>query len=793
MAKAARKKDQQLEFGDAPPRKTRGAPSGGGGGGEPLPAPLHEEARRRYLNYARSVITARALPDVRDGLKPVQRRILYGMYNDLRLTSDAKYQKCAQVVGHIMGRYHPHGDTAIYDALVRMAQDFSLRHPLVDGHGNFGSLDGDSAAAYRYTECRLTPVASELLTELSKQTVDFRPNYDGTRSEPIVIPARVPQLLMNGTTGIAVGMATNVPPHNLAELADALIDLSKDGKLETKDLLKHIKGPDFPTGGLVLNSRAELREIYETGQGGVRMRGEWKVEDLPRGGKQIVITSIPYTVNKSSLVAKLGEIVRERKLAHLVDVRDESTKDVRIVLEIKRDSDPELVMAYVFKNTQLQTNFNVNMTCLVPTENPEVGTPQRLGLKEILRYFLDFRFEVVTKRFEFDLAEVQKRLHILQGFEKVYDALDEMIKIIRKSDGKEDAAAKLMKRFELDEIQTDAILDMRLYKLARLEILVVQKEAKEKRAEQKELKALLASDKARWGVVRDEIKEIASQYADERRTKIGGGRGDEVADSEEAFIADEDAHVVITRDGWVKRVREMKDPASTRLREGDEVLAVLAGSLKSNLVLFSNFGAAYVTRFNDVPASTGYGDPVQKLFKFDDQERVVGGLSLDPRVPRPEKLVSVSKRGYGLRFPLAPHTELSTRAGRRYAKPGKDDELIGVAPAEDRDLLAVVTQSSRALVCKVKEINELAGPGRGVTVIKVPAGDQVIAFLCTTDKEQRIALESVKGEKKLSIGVKTYELAAGGGKGREMVKKDKVKVAQKQIAFVPLPEPKEVK
>src|SRR2546421_319764 len=447
------------------------------------------------------------------------------MYNDLRLTSAAKYQKCAQVVGHIMGRYHPHGDTAIYDALVRMAQDFSLRHPLVDGHGNFGSLDGDSAAAYRYTECRLTPVASELLTELSKETVGFRTNYDGTRTEPIVIPARVPQLLMNGTTGIAVGMATNVPPHNLAELADALIELSKDGSLETKDLLKHIKGPDFPTGGLVLNSRAELREIYETGQGGVRMRGEWKVQDLPRGGKQVVITSIPYTVNKSSLVAKLGEIVRERKLAHLVDVRDESTKDVRIVLEIKRDSDPELVMAYVFKNTELQTNFNVNMTCLVPTENPEVGTPQRLGLKEILRYFLDFRFQVVTRRFEFDLAEVQKRLHILQGFEKVYDALDEMIRIIRKSDGKEDAAAKLMKRFEIDEVQTDAILDMRIYKLARLEILVVQKEAKEKRAEAKELKTLLASDRQRWGVVREEIKEIASQYGDKRRTRIGGFDG----------------------------------------------------------------------------------------------------------------------------------------------------------------------------------------------------------------------------------------------------------------------------
>ncbi|MFL5309019.1 MAG: DNA topoisomerase (ATP-hydrolyzing) subunit A, partial [Myxococcales bacterium] len=705
MKRAAARKAQQEELdfsgGDKPPpRRRRGAPQGGGGGGDGVPAALHEEARRRYLNYALSVITSRALPDVRDGLKPVQRRIVFGMYNDHRLTHEAKYQKCAKVVGTIMGQYHPHGDVAIYDALVRMAQDFSLRYPLVDGHGNFGSLDGDAAAAMRYTECRLAPLASELLSELGKRTIDYRPTYDGTMFEPIVVPARLPQLLMNGTTGIAVGMATNIPPHNVQELCDALVELIAHPKQETKDLLKFIKGPDFPTGGQVLNSRAELRQIYETGQGSLRVRGEWKLEELPRGGQQIVVTSIPYAVNKSSLVAKFGDLVRERKLPPLVDVRDESTKDVRIVLELKRDADADLVMAYLYKHTSLQTNFNVNMTCLVPSQNPEVGTPQRLGLKDILRYFLDFRFQVVTRRFQFDLQEVQKRLHILEGFEKVYDALDEMIKIIRKSDGKEDAAAKLMKRFELDEIQTDAILDMRLYKLARLEILVVQKEAKEKRAEQKELKALLASDKARWGVVKQEIQEIAAQYKDERRTRIGGGR-EEVEYTEEAFIADEDAHVVITRDGWVKRVREMKDPATTRLREGDEVLAVLAGSLKSSLILFSNFGTAYVTRFNDVPASTGYGDPVQKLFKFDDQERVVGGLSLDPRLPRPEKLVGVSKRGYGLRFPLAPHTELSTRAGRRYARPGKDDELIGVAPAEDRDLLAVVTQSSHALVCKV--------------------------------------------------------------------------------------------
>ncbi|HZA15169.1 MAG TPA: DNA gyrase subunit A, partial [Myxococcaceae bacterium] len=444
VEKSAGRKKARGGGGGADGGGTAGSGSGGDGGS---PAALAEEARRRYLNYALSVITSRALPDVRDGLKPVQRRILFGMYNDMGLTPDAKYQKCAQVVGLVMGRYHPHGDMAVYETLVRMAQDFSLRYPLVDGHGNFGSLDGDAAAAYRYTECRLAPIASELLDEIKLRTVDFRPTFDGTRFEPIVVPARIPQLLVNGTTGIAVGMATNIPPHNLVEVVDAAIALIADSELQTKDLLKHVKAPDFPTGGQILNSKKELREIYETGQGAVRCRGEYEVEELKRGGQQIVITSIPYAVNKSSLVMKIGDLVRERKLPPLVDVRDESTKDVRIVLEIKRDASADLVMTYLYRHTPLQTNFNVNLTCLVPTANAEVGAPQRVDLKSMLQHFLEFRFRVVTRRFEFQLEQVKARLHILEGFEKVYDALDEMIKIIRKSEGKEDAAKKLISRF----------------------------------------------------------------------------------------------------------------------------------------------------------------------------------------------------------------------------------------------------------------------------------------------------------------------------------------------------------
>ena len=422
------------------------------------------------------MITSRALPDVRDGLKPVQRRILFTMWQQ-NLTADAKHRKCAKVVGDVMGNYHPHGDSAIYETLVRMAQSFSLRYPLVDGSGNFGSLDGDGAAAMRYTECRLARLADEVLQEIEQETVPFRPSYDGTKTEPIVLPSRVPNLLINGSTGIAVGMATNIPPHNLNEICTALIKLLDNPDLTTLQLCRWVKGPDFPTGGHILNSPDELKEIYRTGSGSIRLRSTWEAGPASRSGKKLYITSIPYAVNKSQLVEQIGDVVLSRKMPHLIDVRDVSTDDVRIELELKAGADDNLVMAYLFKNTSLQTTFAVNMTCLVPTENPEVGRPERLDLKQMLWHFLHFRLEVVTSRLEHELAQLQKRIHILEGFEKVFDALDEIIKIIRKSDGKADSAEKIMKRFSLDAEQTDAILELKLYRLARLEILVIQTRA----------------------------------------------------------------------------------------------------------------------------------------------------------------------------------------------------------------------------------------------------------------------------------------------------------------------------
>src|ERR671914_2372129 len=518
MAKRKSRKDPSLfDLADVSESTAPPPPSG------PEGVPLHEAAQSRYLNYALSVITSRALPDVRDGLKPVQRRILYTMWQQ-NLTADAKHRKCAKVVRDVMGSFHPHGDAAIYETLVRMAQPFSLRYPLVDGSGNFCSLDGDPAAAMRYTECRLARLADEMLSEIDQRTVHFRPNYDGTKTEPVVLPARLPNLLINGATGIAVGMATNIPPHNLGEVCTALVKLLENDELGNAQLSRYIKGPDFPTGGQILNAPEEIKAIYKTGSGSIRLRGTWDIGSETRSTKTIHIDSIPYAIDKSQLVAQIGEVIEKRKLPQLVDVKDISTEDVRIALEMKRDADEKMVMAYLYKHTAMQITFPVNLTCLIPTENPEVGRPERLDLKSILWHFLHFRLEVVTARLEHELEALKKRIHILEGFEKVFDALDEIIRIIRKSEGKADAADKIMKRFALDAEQTDAILELKLYRLARLEILVIQNELAEKRKRARQISALLKDEDSRWKLVRTELEEVQRAYGDgkidRRRTQI---------------------------------------------------------------------------------------------------------------------------------------------------------------------------------------------------------------------------------------------------------------------------------
>ncbi len=773
MAKKPRESDPSLfDLEDnTPPPPT---------GGSSDAVPLHEAAQSRYLNYALSVITSRALPDVRDGLKPVQRRILFTMWQQ-NLTADTKHRKCAKVVGDVMGSYHPHGDAALYETLVRMAQPFSLRYPLIDGSGNFGSLDGDSAAAMRYTECRLARIADEMLSEIDQHTVPFRPNYDGTKTEPVVLPARLPNLLINGTTGIAVGMATNVPPHNLGEICTALIKLLDNPDLSSTQLCRYVKGPDFPTGGQILNSVDELKEIYRTGSGTVRLRATWDEGPETRSTQTIYIESIPYSVNKAALVERIAEVVLSRKLPPLLDVKDVSTDDVRIALELKRDADPKMVMAYLFKNTPLQTNVIVNLTCLIPTENAEVGRPERLDLKSILWHFLHFRLEVVTNRLEHELEALKKRMHVLEGFEKVFDALDEIIKIIRKSDGKADAASKIMKRFELDDEQTDAILELKLYRLARLEILVIQNELADKRKRARQISGLLKDEDGRWKVVRDEIGEIQTNYAknDKRRTLIESE--EEVSFTADDFIIEEDNVVIVSRDGWVKRQKEVRDLSTTRLREGDSVLAVLPGSTRASVVFFSNFGAAYTSRIIDVPASTGYGEPVQKLFKLRDGERVIAAMSLDPRVsgeltPTKEGAVpkvhaiAVTSDGYSLRFGLDGFVEPSTRAGRRYARPSDGVEVLGVAKVSGDEIIIAATEQARAILCRADEVNYLSGPGKGVILIKLSDEDKVLGFIASTGDRAFRRVETTRGAEQ-TLSTTKYDVTGRGGKGRELLQR----------------------
>ena len=750
------------------------------GGGEPEAVSLHEAAQTRYLNYALSVITSRALPDVRDGLKPVQRRILYTMWQQ-NLTADTKHRKCAKVVGDVMGNYHPHGDNALYETLVRMAQPFSLRYPLVDGSGNFGSLDGDPAAAMRYTECRLARISDELLTEIDESTVPFRPNYDGTKTEPVVLPSRIPNLLVNGATGIAVGMATNIPPHNLSEICTALVKLLDNPDLSSVQLCRYVKGPDFPTGGQMLNSPEELKQIYKTGSGAIRLRATWEEGPVTRAGKTIYITSIPYTVDKSALVQRIGDIAAGRNLPPLIDVKDVSTDDVRIALELKKDADEKMVMAYLFKHTPLQTSFVVNLTCLIPTENPEIGRPERLDLHAILWHFLHFRLDVVTRRLEHELAAIKKRMHILEGFEKIFDALDEILKIVRKSEGKADAAQQIMKRFALDPEQTDAILELKIYRLARLEILIIRKELEDKRRRARQINTLLKDEEGRWGVVKIEIEEIQKKYGDARRTSISSDAG-EAEYTAEDFIVEEDNVILVSRDGWVKRQKEVKDVSTTRLREGDAVLAVLPGSTRATAVFFSNFGVAYSARFADIPASTGYGEPIQRFFKLKDGERIVAALSLDPRVIGtitakkegdipPVHAVAASSDGYSMRFGLEPFVEPSTRAGRRYARAADGAEIVGAAKATGSEVLIAATRQARAILCQAEEVNYLSGPGRGVILLKLDSKtDRVLGFIASTGDRDLITVETSRGAEQ-TISTAKYEVTGRGGKGRELMQR----------------------
>ncbi|MGC1455085.1 MAG: DNA topoisomerase IV subunit A, partial [Nitrospirota bacterium] len=661
---------------------------------------LHSEVESRFLTYALSTIVSRSLPDVRDGLKPVHRRILFAMW-EMGLGPTARFRKSAAVVGEVLGKFHPHGDQAAYDAMVRMAQDFSLRYPLVDGSGNFGSLDGDPAAAMRYTEARLSKIAEELLFEIDKDTVGFRPNYDNSIKEPVVLPARFPQLLVNGTSGIAVGMSCSFPPHNIGEVIDGLAALIDNSAIEAKDLLKYIKGPDFPTGGQILNSKKELRAIYEAGSGGIRIRGEYTVEDLARGRQAIIFTTIPYQVNKAKLLEKLIGLMEERKLPQVSAVRDESTHEIRLVLELKTETNVELVTAYLFKHTDLETTFPINFTALKPNMEPE-----RLSLKQIMRYFLDFRHEITTKRLAYDLRLLKARLHILHAFEVLYDDLDTAIKIIRKAKSREDAAEKLKKHFKLDDEQTKAILDMQLYKLVGLEIERIIREKDEKTKLKKDIEAILASQKKIWSLIRTELLEIRGKYGDKRRSVMKAA--EDVEFSQEDFIVHEEVTVILTKMGWIRRVKTMSE--NLRFKEGDELLSILPANTRDNIAVFSSAGKVYVVKAYDLPTGSGFGEPVQHLFKFGDGERPIGAMNLTSvfsgittgeekdkqtefaLAPREVRAMTVSAHGVGFAFDLSQFVSVTTRAGKKFAgvKPG--DSIMGVEILNLPNVLFLTTE-----------------------------------------------------------------------------------------------------
>jgi len=727
---------------------------------------LQDELEKRFLTYALSTIVSRSLPDVRDGLKPIHRRILFAM-ESMGMHAASKHVKSAKIIGEVLGKYHPHGDTSTYDSMVRMAQDFSMRYPLVDGKGNFGSMDGDSPAAYRYTEGRLTPITAFLLSDIKKNTVDFLPNYDNTLKEPVVLPSRIPNLLVNGSSGIAVGMACSFPSHNLHEVLSALISLIDQPKQTITSLMKYIKGPDFPTEGIILNSKTDLRKAYETGSGAVKIRGEWKIENLPRGKKQIILTSIPYAINKARLIEKIAEIIITKKLSPLTDVRDESDEKVRVVLEIKNTADPEKLMSYLFRHTDLESNFQLNFTCLKPN-----GEPARLSLIEICQEFLSFRQLVVTRRLKFELALLEKRLHILAGFVSIFNDLDKALKLIRSSKSKQEAHKKIQKHFKLDDDQTNAILEFPLYRLVSVEIEKIISEKEEKLKEKKKIMSTLKSSKKILGIVRKEFEEIDKKYSDKRITKFGSIENIEF--NAEDFIEHEDVHVVLSQNGWLRKLKSLNNPSSLKFKENDSLLSITECNTKDLLGIFTTKGIVYVTKVYSLPLTrSGFGEPIQSIFKFTDGEKVVGMVSLLGKTEQdhshtqsslnfgnePEYMVA-SANGFGFRFPMSNLGE-TTRSGRKIMNLKNDDRMIGVAPA-NREHLFLVTAQGKAVVIATAQITQLMGSGKGVILMK-PGDSQLIGFKFVSLKEKvNISFDSGKDKE---ITVKSVRLCNRGSQG----------------------------
>lgn len=737
---------------------------------------ISEEMRSSYISYAMSVIVARALPDVRDGLKPVHRRILYAMHK-MGLSPSAKFRKSAQVVGHVLGHYHPHGDSAVYDAMVNMAQDFGMRYPLVAGQGNFGSIDGDGAAAARYTEAKMAKLSEELLRDIEKDTVDFVPNYDATTKEPLVLPTRVPALLLNGTLGIAVGMATKIPPHNLTELMEALVFLADNPKATTDDLLQYIKGPDFPTGGLAFNKK-DIAHAYSSGRGGVVVRGEAEIVESKASHFQIEVTSIPYKVNKSELIIKIADLVQSKKIEGVKDIRDESTTldDTKIVIELKGGGHPQKVLNALYKHTDLESTFHYNMLALVD------GVPQTLSLKSILEEFLGHRKDVVRRRTEFELKKAKDRAHILEGLKKALDHIDAIIKTIKKSKDVNDARAALMKQFKFTEMQASAILEMKLQKLAGLERKKIEDELKEKKALIKELESILKNAKKLLGLVKDEFQEIIEKFGDERRTKIIKGGVKEI--NVEDLIPEEESVLVLTRGGYVKRTRPDEYKKQRRggvgvvdlnTKEEDFITIFQTANTHATLLFFTDRGKVYSMKMYDMPEGkrATRGKSIMNFLSLADGERVTSVLPL-PKEARDQEglaVLMVTRDGVAKKVTAESFHDVR-RSGIIAINLTKGDELLSVNFVRKDDTAIVATRKGQSIRFKESDVRAMGRAAGGVRAIKLAKGDELIGadvIVGEKAKEATFLVMSENGYGKRT-DVKEYKIQNRGGSGIKTAK-----------------------
>ena len=748
---------------------------------------IHDEMKKSYIDYSMSVIVGRALPDVRDGLKPVHRRILYGM-GQLGVTPDKPHKKSARIVGEVMGKYHPHGDSSIYDAMVRMAQDFSQRYMLVDGHGNFGSIDGDGAAAQRYTEARMSPYALQMLRDIDKETVDFRDNFDGEEKEPVVLPSRFPNLLVNGSNGIAVGMATSIPPHNLGEVIDATVKLIDEPDTDVEGLMKIIKGPDFPTGALILG-KSGMREAYRTGIGKIKVRSVCEIEETDRGRSQIVVSEIPYQVNKARLIEKMAELVKEKRVDGISAIRDESNREgIRIVIELKKDANPQITLNRLYKHTQLQDSYSMIMIALVD------GQPKVLTLYDILNEYIKFQKEVVTRRTQYDLKKAEARAHILEGLRIALDNIDEVIHIIRSAYN--DAKEKLMERFGLSEIQAQAILDMRLIRLQGLEREKIENEYKELMERIAYFKSLLENEHLLMGVIKDELLEIKKKFGDKRRTKIVKDEGEL---DEEDLVEEENVAVTLTHLGYIKRVpadtykaqrRGGKGIMGITTRDNDFVKDLIMTSTHDYLMFFTNTGKAHKIKAYEVPEATrtARGTPAINFLNLLQRERITAVIPVQD-FASDRYLIAVTKHGTIKKTALS-QFDTNRKTGLIAINLKEGDELIGIKETTGNNNVIIVTKTGKCICFSEKDVREMGRIAGGVRAIKLEGDDEVVAMeLVEPGQQLFVATENGYGKR---TPVEDYKVQIRGGKGLLTYDKAKFKKTGNLIGAMVVDEDDEI-